>query len=47
MENAVEDNWYPSIFFHCLNKNRVVWEIFGAEVFIDVDKNENIIILTN
>ena len=29
--NPVENCWYPTIFFYDLDKNKVVWEIFGAE----------------
>ena len=29
--NAVDKIWYPTIFFYDLDKNKVVWEIVGAE----------------
>ena len=37
VENPVSECWYPTIFFFDLKKNKVVWEIFGAELFIDID----------
>ena len=45
--NGVYDNWYPTIFFFDLQKNCVVWEIFGAEQFIKVDEKTNVYVLTN
>lgn len=45
--NQVTSNWYPTIFFYDLFQNKVVWEIFGAEQFISIDKSNNILVLTN
>lgn len=47
VENKVVDSWYPTIFFYDLTKNRVVWEIFGAEVFIEIDMFKKVKVLTN
>ena len=46
-ENQVRDCWYPTIFFYDLTLNKTVWEIFGAEVFIEIDKQKNVMVLTN
>ena len=45
--SKVVENWYPSIFFHDLEKNAVTWRIFGAEMFVDIDKQNNVMIFTN
>ena len=37
-KSYVSDCWYPTIYFYDLTLNKVVWEIFGAEVFIDIEK---------
>lgn len=47
MSNAVTECWYPTIFFHDLVENRIVWEIFGAEQFISVDSSKKVTVLTN
>lgn len=36
----VEGSYYPTVFFHDLDKQRIVWEIFGAEMFININKNK-------
>lgn len=46
-ENPASDNWYPTIFFFDLREKRVVWEIFGAEIFIGIDINKKVTVLTN
>ena len=38
---------YPTIFFFDLDQNRTVWEIFGAEKFISIDKFRRVYLLTN
>lgn len=38
---------YPTIFFFDLDLNRTKWEIFGAEQFIDIDKQRRVSVLTN
>ena len=45
----IEDEpcWYPTIFFHDLDQQKIVWEIFGAEQFIHIDKNNKVSVLTN
>lgn len=45
-ELTVSQSWYPTIFFHDLNRNQVVWEVFGAEQFIDIDKYRRVRVLT-
>ena len=35
--NTIEQCWYPTIFFYDLRENKIVWEIFGAEIFVGVD----------
>ena len=45
--NPSEESWYPTIFFFDLKQNKVVWEIFGAEVFIGIDFFKKVTVLTN
>ena len=45
--NPSEESWYPTIFFFDLKQNKVVWEIFGAEVFIGIDLFKKVTVLTN
>ena len=42
-----EKNWYPSIFFFDLDRNQLTWQIQGAEIFVNIDKEKNVTILTN
>lgn len=46
-EPRVSECWYPTIFFFDLDRQRVVWEIFGAEKFIGMDKKKKVSVLTN
>ena len=46
-DNPVEPCWYPTIFFYDLRKDKVVWEIFGAELFIQIDKKLKVTVLIN
>ena len=39
--NEIRPIHYPTIFFHSLEQNAIVWEIFGGEIFIDVVPNED------
>ena len=32
------ESWYPSIFFHDLDKNETTWQIHGAEIFVSIDE---------
>ena len=43
----VTDCWYPTVFFHDLEQNRIFWRVFGAEVFIQMTKNNKAFILSN
>ena len=45
--SKVVENWYPSIYFHDLEKDAVTWKILGAEMFVDIDKQNNVMIFTN
>ena len=40
-------NWYPSIYFHDLDKNQVDWKIYGAEIFVSIDDKKNVTVITN
>ena len=42
-----EPCWYPTIFFHDFDQQRIVWEIFGAEQFVDIDSHNKVSVLTN
>ena len=33
-----EKAWYPSVFFHDLDKNESSWQIHGAEIFVSIEK---------
>ena len=33
-----EKAWYPSVFFHDLDKNKSSWQIHGAEIFVSIEK---------
>ena len=46
-ENEVTKNWYPTIFFYDLDKNQVVWEIFGSDLFIKITKQNTVFVFTN
>ena len=46
-ENPAKKCWYPTIFFYDLRKDKVVWEIFGAEQFIHIDRKNRVTVLTN
>ena len=39
-ETSFEKDWYPSIFFHDLDKNDSTWQIHGAEIFVSVQREE-------
>ena len=45
-ESSVEPCHYPTVFFYDLDKQRIVWEIFGAEMFINITKSK-VCVLTN
>ena len=45
--DKVVKNWYPSIYFYDLKKNKVTWKILGAEIFVNIDKQNNVMIFTN
>ena len=38
---------YPSIYFYNLSKQKVEWEILGAEAFIGLDEKGKVHYLTN
>ena len=42
----MSDSWYPTIYFYDIESNQVVWEIFGAEQFININK-DGVTLLTN
>ena len=42
-----EKIWYPSIFFHDLDKNESTWQIHGAEIFVSINKEDRVTFLTN
>ena len=44
---AAKSNWYPSVFFYDLDKNAVTWTIYGAEIFVNIDNQNNVMVLTN
>ena len=44
---AGESNWYPSMYFYDLEKNVVSWQIYGAEIFVNIDDQNNVLIVTN
>ena len=46
-DNKVSESWYPTIYFYDLDQHRVVWEIFGAEQLIALDKHKRVVVLTN
>lgn len=46
--NPVSKSWYPSIYFYDVKKGMIVWEIFGAEQFIDICADtKEVKVLTN
>ena len=40
-------NWYPSIFFHDLDANQVTWKIYGAEIFVCIEDQKTVTVITN
>ena len=46
IEVIVDRCWYPTIFFHDLEKRRIVWEIYGAEQFISINAGRKVSVLT-
>ena len=44
---AVKSNWYPSMYFYDLEKNEVTWQVYGAEIFVNLDDQNNVMIVTN
>ena len=46
-DEAAKSNWYPSIYFYDLEKNAVTWTIYGAEIFVNIDNQNNVMVLTN
>ena len=44
---TAKSNWYPSIYFYDLDKNAVTWKIYGAEIFVNIDNQNNVMVLTN
>ena len=46
-KTEVTDCWYPTVFFHDLEQNKIFWRVFGAEVFIQMTKNNKVFILSN
>ena len=46
-ENSFRDVWYPTIFFYDLHLQRVDWEFFGAELFINIDGHQKVTVLSN
>ena len=43
----VKNNWYPTIYFHDLEKNQVTWKISGAMIFVSIDDQKNVTIIAN
>lgn len=33
-----EKSWYPSVFFHDLDRNETTWQIPGAEIFVSIEQ---------
>ena len=46
-KNSFSDSWFPTIFFYDLKNDKVDWEIFGAELFINIDGRHKVTVLTN
>ena len=44
---GIEEVAYPSIYFYNLIKHKVEWEILGAEVFICLNDQNDVLYLTN
>lgn len=46
-KNAISSIWYPTIFFFDLDKCENVWEIFGADQFIEIDSDNAVLVRTS
>ena len=44
---TVKSNWYPSLYLHDLKKNAVTWKVYGAEIFVNIDDQNNVMVFTN
>ena len=40
-QHRAKSNHYPTLFFYNIETNSIEWEIFGAEILVDVDSNSN------
>ena len=47
ISNNHKSVWYPSVFFYCLEKLKVVWEIYGAEVYLGSTSDRKVYYLSN
>ena len=47
MINSHKKCWYPSIFFYCLEKLKVVWEIYGAEAYLGSSPQREVYYISN
>ena len=45
--NSHKKCWYPSIFFYCLEKLKVIWEIYGAEAYLGSSPNKEVYYISN
>ena len=35
------------MYFYDLEKNELTWQIYGAEIFVNIDDQNNVMIVTN
>ena len=42
-KKGVLDSWYPSVYFHAVPYNRIVWKVYGAEAFIDLNIGQKLV----
>ena len=45
--NGYRRCWYPTIFFYCLEKLKVIWEIYGAEVYLGSTPDKEVYYTSN
>ena len=41
------DSWYPTIYFYDMEKGKIVWRIFGAEIFLKINHKQNAMVFSN